>query len=152
MDTKIVFRAKASSGLARLSYKSKKEDYVSNKKVDPSNLEKRKSKLLYEDQNQCLETATFFSYDPKTEVFGLGGKITKKAHQVHYADSPTGKETAKHKNLSDKRSYLQKKKTLLAEVDKVLICGRMRKINKSMIRKLCLCQLIRFQGCHSACL
>ena len=120
MDTKIVFRAKASSGLVRLSYKSKKEDYVSNKKVDPSNLEKRKSKLLYEDQNQCLETATFFSYDPKTEVFGLGGKITKKAHQVHYADSPTGKETAKHKNLSDKRSYLQKKKTLLAEVDKVL--------------------------------
>ena len=93
LDSMIVFRSKAGSGLLRLPYSSKQEDYVSNGKVDHANLVKGTSKLLYEDQRHCLKPATFTNYDPKAEVFNLGTNLRKKAHQVYYADSSPGTKT-----------------------------------------------------------
>ena len=84
----LVFQAKALAGLARLSFHDRKQtDYVSSEKVEPSNLKRGKTKLLYEDLYQCLESGTFMNYYSGNGLFILGRSTRKRAHELRYKDS-----------------------------------------------------------------
>ena len=85
----LVFQAKAHAGLARLTFHDRKElDYVSNKRVDPANLKKGKTELMYEDQFQCLESGKFINYISGNGLFILGRNARKRAHEVRYKNVP----------------------------------------------------------------
>ena len=97
LDTEIVFQARSQrGGMVRLSYEGiRKEDYVSNKELDPRKLQRGKTLLLYEDLEKCLIPTTFYQIS-KSGLFiiSVRPRNLKRIDLLRYANNSYGKMTS----------------------------------------------------------